>query len=148
MQLRQTKSASAYATLFRQDSLRANLNEEGLIQLFYNGLKEEVKDVLYDKDRPDSLDAYIAIAIKIDNRQYIRKQQRKGRVGPTQAYQANDKRRHHLPSTSYRYHRGPIDVDANQRDIRPHKDKTDVTYYNYGKKGYFKREYRSPRKDR
>ena len=79
MQLRQTKSASVYATLFRQDSLKADLNEEGLMQLFYNGLKEEVKDVLYDKDRPDTLDAYIAIAIKIDDRQYSRKQQRKGR---------------------------------------------------------------------
>ena len=31
MQLRQTKSASAYATMFRQDSVRADLNEEGLI---------------------------------------------------------------------------------------------------------------------
>jgi len=31
MNLRQTKSASAYAVLFRQDSIRADLNEEGLI---------------------------------------------------------------------------------------------------------------------
>ena len=37
------------------------------MQLFYNGLKEEVKDVLYDKDRPDILDAYIVIAIRIDD---------------------------------------------------------------------------------
>ena len=60
--------------MFRQDSVRADLNEEGLIQLFYNGLKEEVKDMLYDKDRPDTLDVYIAIAIRIDDRQYLRKQ--------------------------------------------------------------------------
>jgi len=39
--------------------------------------------VLYDKDRPDGLDVYIAIAIKIDDRQYIRKQQHKGRARPT-----------------------------------------------------------------
>ena len=54
--------------MFRQDSVRADLNEEGLIQLFYNSLKEEVKDVLYDKDRSDTLDVYIAIAIRIDDR--------------------------------------------------------------------------------
>ena len=42
--------------------------------MFYNGFKEEVKDVLYDKDRLDTLDAYIAIAIRIDDRQYSRKQ--------------------------------------------------------------------------
>ena len=40
----------------------------GPITLFYNGLKEEVKDMLYDKDRLDTLDVYIAIAIRIDNR--------------------------------------------------------------------------------
>jgi hypothetical protein len=68
MNLRQTKSASAYTVLFRQDSVRADLNEEGLIQFFYNGLKDEVKDVLYDKDRPDTLDKYIAMAIRIDDR--------------------------------------------------------------------------------
>jgi hypothetical protein len=67
--------------------MRADLNEEGLIQFFYNGLKDEVKDALYDKDRPDTLDEYIAIAIRpdtldeyiaiairIDDRQYARKQ--------------------------------------------------------------------------
>jgi hypothetical protein len=42
--------------------------------LFYNGFKEEVKDELYAKDRPDILDKYIAIAIRINNRIYSRKQ--------------------------------------------------------------------------
>ncbi len=37
------------------------------MQLFYNGLKEEVKDVFYNRDRPNTLDEYIAIAIKIDD---------------------------------------------------------------------------------
>jgi hypothetical protein len=40
------------------------------MQLFYNGLKEEVKDELYKVDCPDSLDEYIGIAIRIDKRLY------------------------------------------------------------------------------
>jgi hypothetical protein len=39
--------AATYATLFRQDLLRAEIDEEGLIYLFYDGFKEEVKDELY-----------------------------------------------------------------------------------------------------
>ena len=45
--LRQNKSAMAYAALFRQDSIRAEINEEGLKKMFYDGLKEDVKDELY-----------------------------------------------------------------------------------------------------
>jgi len=41
-----------------------------------------------------------------------------------------------------------MDVDANQRDFRPRKDKSSVTCYNYSKTGHFKRDYRSPKKDR
>jgi hypothetical protein len=34
--LKQTKSASLYAMQFRQNSLRAEINDEGLMQLFYD----------------------------------------------------------------------------------------------------------------
>ena len=64
----------AYAALFRQDSIRAEINEEGLKKMFYDSLKEDVKDELYQKDQPDTLDEYIAIAIRIDERQYARRQ--------------------------------------------------------------------------
>jgi hypothetical protein len=70
--LRQTKSASTYATIFRQDAIRAEINDKGLMQLFYDGLKENVKDELYKVDRPDTLDEYITIAIRINNRQFVR----------------------------------------------------------------------------
>ncbi|KAG7293497.1 hypothetical protein NEMBOFW57_003549 [Staphylotrichum longicolle] len=73
--------------------IAAEINEEGLIQLFYKGLKDEVKDELYKIDRPDTLNEYIAIAIRIDDRQYLHKQQRKGRTRAPQAYKPNDKKR-------------------------------------------------------
>jgi len=60
----------------------------------------------------------------------------------------NDKKKRHYVSTAFRYYYGPIDIDTNQKDFRPRKDKSNITYYNYNKKGYFKREYYSPRKDR
>jgi hypothetical protein len=40
------------------------------MQLFYNRLKEEVKDELYKVDRPNLLNKYIGIAIWIDKRLY------------------------------------------------------------------------------
>jgi len=60
----------------------------------------------------------------------------------------NDKKKRHHVSTAFGHYRRPIDVDANQKDFRPYKDKSDITCYNCSKKGHFKREYRSPRKDR
>ena len=72
--LRQTKLVMAYTAIFRQDSIRVEINEEGLKKLFYDDLKEDVKDELYQKDQPDTLDEYIAIAIRIDERQYARRQ--------------------------------------------------------------------------
>jgi hypothetical protein len=41
--------------------------------LFYNGLKEEVKDELYKINCPNTLDKYIAIAIRVDDRLYVYK---------------------------------------------------------------------------
>jgi hypothetical protein len=41
--------------------------------LFYNRLKEEVKDELYKIDRSNSFDKSIGIAIWIDKRLYIYK---------------------------------------------------------------------------
>jgi hypothetical protein len=147
--LRQTKSATAYATQFRQNSLRADINDEGLMQLFYDGLKEEVKDELYKVDRPESLDDYIAMAIRIDDRQYARKQQRRGgqHLPAQAAYKANDKRKRQHGSTAHGTHQGPMDTSAVQHGHGLRKSNPDITCYGCGKKGHIRKDCRSSKKD-
>ncbi|AEO54627.1 hypothetical protein MYCTH_2123530 [Thermothelomyces thermophilus ATCC 42464] len=86
--LRQTKSVASYA--------------------------EKVKDKLYKYDRPETLDEYIAQAIRIDNRLYTREQQKRGQINGT-TVKANDKKKRAYVSTSYGTHPGAIDVDAAQK---------------------------------
>ncbi|KAK4121012.1 hypothetical protein N657DRAFT_578456 [Parathielavia appendiculata] len=54
--------------------------------LFYNGLKDEGKDELNKIDRPDTLNRYTAMAIRIDNRVYIYKLYRKGKGAAAPIY--------------------------------------------------------------
>ncbi|AEO53138.1 hypothetical protein MYCTH_2054216, partial [Thermothelomyces thermophilus ATCC 42464] len=111
------------------------LNNKALIQLFYNGLKEKVKDKLYKYDRPKTLDKYIVQAIRIDDRLY-----KQGQTNGT-IVKANDKKKRTYANTSYETYPGAIDIDVIT------KDKSNVTYYNCGKKGHYKQECRSPKKE-
>ena len=45
---------------------------------FYEGLKDDVKDDLYKENIPDTLVEYMQYIIKIDNRLYTRRLERKG----------------------------------------------------------------------
>ena len=76
--LKQKGAASDYAATFRQIASRTNRSDNDLQVSFYRGLKDEVKDELYKMDRPATLAQYIAMAVKIDNRQYERRREKKG----------------------------------------------------------------------
>lgn len=73
LNMRQTGSAFNYAKLFREHALFLGWSHASLMAIFYNGLKEDVKNEIYMKDRPETLEEYIAMAVTIDNRLYARR---------------------------------------------------------------------------
>ncbi|KAK4233178.1 hypothetical protein C8A03DRAFT_19690, partial [Achaetomium macrosporum] len=84
------------------------------------------------------------MTVRIDDRIYARRQQRKARGVQPLVVKANDKKKRRYPSTAHGTHAGPMDVDAAQREGRKgRKDKSQVTCFNCGKKGHFKNECRS-----
>ncbi|EHA58097.1 hypothetical protein MGG_16473 [Pyricularia oryzae 70-15] len=95
--LRQTKSASAYAAEFRRLATRLDMTEETKILQFYQGLKLEIKDEVSKLDRPEDF---------LENNG--------GWQQP----------RHMAPqtySTVYGTHSGPMDLSATQYK-KPRKD--------------------------
>jgi hypothetical protein len=82
--LKQTKSVSAYTAEFKQLQARIDWDDAALRTVFEAGLKENVKDGLVHHDKPDTLQALIELATRIDNRLWERSQQ-KGRFQPVTA---------------------------------------------------------------
>ena len=66
--LRQTGSAQQLAIKFRQITAPLNYDDDVLIALFENMLKEEVQFELIKLDRPTDLNKFIETAVKIDNK--------------------------------------------------------------------------------
>jgi Retrotransposon gag protein/Zinc knuckle len=133
--LRQTGSAMHYNREFRRYASKLELGETALMEYFYDGLREDVKDELSKADKPEEFNDYVEMAIKIDNRNYQRRQERgpKGsRPMRTFVPRANQGKPYRHRSTAYGQHSGPMDLDATARDDRKQK-----TCYNCGKPGHY-----------
>jgi hypothetical protein len=151
--VKQTGSASDYVAKFRQLASKTGWDDEPLMPYFFNGLKLEVQDKLFEKDLPDTLTEYMNTAVRIDNRLYLKrkvlgKQNRfipnnQGRNnhnrGNNQRYRANEGRPRNSPWTRQTE---PMDLDALQKTLAA-MDKKNITCYGCGKKGHIKRECRS-----
>ncbi|KAI1286159.1 hypothetical protein F5Y03DRAFT_154390 [Xylaria venustula] len=77
LRLRQKKSTLRYSIQFKLISNKLNWDERVLIAVFENGLKDSVKDVICLRDRPATLEEYITMAVRIDNRLYERRQEKR-----------------------------------------------------------------------
>ena len=154
-ELTQNKSCAAYAARFRQLASKTEFEDESLMEIFYRGLKPEVKDELYKADRPDNLNDYVAMAVKIDERQYERRREKllernKPRGAgfnpyfPNQHRQQKDNRGGQRPprgGTSYGTNPGPMELGAIQQDPRS------IECYYCHKKGHKANECRKKTRD-
>jgi len=77
-----SRSASVYASDFRQLACDINWGEEALVSQFYWGLKDDVKDLLLSLPDPQTLNEAISQAVKCDNRLFQRRQDHYSRATP------------------------------------------------------------------
>lgn len=103
-----SRSASLYASEFRQLACDINWGEEALVSQFQWGLRDDVKDLLLSFSDPQNLNEAISQAVKCDNRLFQRRQDRRSwntlvpqRYAPSEIKAAHAT---HLPS------QGPEDM--------------------------------------
>jgi hypothetical protein len=168
MALRQLKSCATYSTKFRQLAAKTEWDDEALMEIYYQGLKEEVKDELHKADRPDDLTTYFTMAIKIDQRQYERRKERANATRKGSNFnpyypnrQNNNRNNHHGNSrnqgqrrgnqqnnTSYGTAPGPMVIGATQPAGKPQRDMSKCKCYNCNKYGHMARVCPEPRRPR
>lgn len=142
--LRQRGSAATYTAEFQQYSGKTDWDDAALKAQYYQGLKDHVKDEIARSDRPDSLQAMVELAIKIDNRSYERSLEKKGHYTPRNHQKA---RGSYWPQAmeldATRKGSGQINRPRNAQKERQFKERL---CFNCDKPGHLARDCRQPKK--
>ena len=116
--LKQTGSAVKYTDQFNQLALRLDWDDAALTQMYYNGLKDFVKDWMMPNP-PGKLDKMQEMSIQVDNRLYERRLEKGGRQDHSY-YRSNTGRR-------YDSHHDPMDLSMAQHGRPQHTRKRGST---------------------
>ena len=77
LEIKQTGATHEYADKFRTLASHTGWNNAPLMFFFYEGLSDEVKDIICMEKRPDNLEEYIQRAQDIDEGLSTQKEERK-----------------------------------------------------------------------
>lgn len=152
MRLKQTRAASEYVANFLQIASRIPWDETYLKDRFYRGLKEDVKDELCKIDKAmTTLDNYMETAVKIDNRNFARRQEKKGNYNYPQYKAKNqpNQGQKRQPDTSHGTEPGPMNMANVQkgRERKP-RDISRIKCYNCNEYGHYSSNCERPKKPR
>jgi hypothetical protein len=150
--LKQLGSAVAYSAKFKALAALVPWDETYLREAYYNGLKDEVKDeVSKILTPPTKLNEYIQLAVQIDEALYSRRQEKKGKGRSNNQSNQGKKRQEQNSNTSWGTHAGLIEIgnleQGKNKEKKPRRNTRNNGCFNCGKKGYFARDCRAPKKD-
>ena len=136
--LKQLKSVVEYAAKFQQYATRTQWNEDACKALYWKGLKDRVKDALVQGGRSQTYETMITRSIEIDNDQYERDFEKKGKGSYSQTFEKSKKfNRQQI------FYPKKMEFDATQKSKKYRKfkrNKSKVTCYGCGNKGHYKNE--------
>ena len=89
---------------------------------FYKGLKDRVKDNVARVNRPSQLQSMVTLAIRINDRQYKRKLERKG------TYNFGKKDRYQKSPKKDQYGMVPMELDATEKRNQSPRKETRKSY--------------------
>jgi hypothetical protein len=75
-----TRGASTLVSDFHRLAVESKWPDAALIQLFYNALNSNLKDEICRFDRPDNIEEFYKLAVRLDNRLTERRNERKGDI--------------------------------------------------------------------
>jgi hypothetical protein len=75
--IQQRTTVTDYHARFLRNATRSGYNEEALVDAFYTGLKEPIKDMMVNIQRPETLNSLLSVAVDYEARILARAKERK-----------------------------------------------------------------------